>query len=302
MRTSEPFRCRLLSMIPLLLLLSGCGRQDEKAVREVFVCTPATPLLLTPRSGFKPIRELLNGERIDVLFEKDNWLKVRTEKGEEGWVAGEDTAGLDVLERARKLAAESAAEQMQFEAVLGSDANLRLEPDRNAPFPLRLKKAQAVSVLGRSHGASPEVEGGHAPTQFLKVRTAEGDCGWVAVWLVQPVIPPPLEDYQEERKFAACVEMNRIRGGIPQYVYADLSVDADPKADFDRIRVFTWNAKAESYGTAYVERNLRGLLPITSETQDDGSVRVKVRHFDRSGQEHETLYLYKPPYFRKIRS
>lgn len=296
---------RLISVTGLILLLLACGSRREEQIREIFICVPSTSLLLTPRSGFKPIRELTNGERVAVLFEKDDWLKVRTVQGEEGWIMRQDTAELDVIDRATKLAVEAGAEQVQYEATLGADANLRIEPDRNAPFPLRLDKGQTVFVMNRSRPAKETVEGTHPAPQFIKVRTADQHAGWVAGWLVQPVIPHELEAYQEERKIGACVELDKVstgEGEVSQYVWADLSPSADPDVDFDRIRVFTWNKRNASYGTAYVERNLRGTLPITKVALPDGTVQVSIRLLSRDGRSREELYAFKAPYFRKMRA
>jgi hypothetical protein len=50
---------------------------------------------------------------------------------------------------------------------------------------------------------------------------------------------------------------------IPQY----LMLLTDPKDglpfDYNQARVFTWNVKRHRYETAYRERNLNGVLPVT---------------------------------------
>lgn len=292
---------RLPALLIALALSAACDIGTEKPIRDVFVCTPSAKLLLTPRSGFKPLREIPNGERVSVLFEKDDWLKIRTSGGEEGWMQISEVAELDVLDKARALAAGAADQQVQYDAVLTEAANLRIAPDRHAPYPLRLEKDTIVAAL-EHHRTESDETGKRSPALHVKVRSKEGRAGWVAGWLVKAIVPRELEDIQEDRKLGACIVMNSVGVGgatIPQYVYADLMPDSPPAIDFDRIRVFTWNAKRKGYGTAYVERRLEGVLPITREDLPEGKVLVRVRQIGRDGGMAETEYVFAAPYFRK---
>ncbi len=293
--------CRWGTVLAAGILFFVIGNSCHKQVapqREVFICVPSTPLLLTPRSGFQPIRVLPNREHVAVLFERDDWMKARTSKGEEGWIPRADTAELSVLNLAKKMIDAAKTQQAQFKARLGADANLRMEPLKNAPFPGRLNKDSVVDVLGKSE------RGRSSPLAlFYKVRAEDGETGWIAGWLIEPLMPEALQPYQEERKLGACIEINRMTasaGDVPQYVLADLSPDAGPDIDFDRIRVFTWNKKKSSYGTAFVERGMKGILPITKETTGDNNLLIRILQISRSGAAEETTYTYQPPYFRKV--
>jgi len=281
-----------------LCLLVGACTEEPPPAREVFICSPETPLLLTPHSGFTPIRRIPNGERVAVLVDDKEWLKVRTKNTEEGWILRADTAELDVLERARTLADQSKAQPAQFKGRLGSDANLRLAPEKDAPFPGRVKKNAVVDVLEKSAHGRRGISG-----LYYKVRDSDGSCGWVAGWLLEPVMPQVLEPYREERKLGACIEIDRVMtrtGEVPQYVLADLSPEAGPDADFDRIRVFTWNRAREGYGTAFVERGLNGILPIIREEASDGTVLIRISQLTAAGETKVSTYAFKAPYFRPV--
>lgn len=286
-------------LVPVLLLLMAavaCRPKEEAPIRDVFVCTPSAPLLLTPRSGFKPIRELPNGERISVLFERDEWLKVRTAKHEEGWMAASNLAEMPVLASSLKLSEEARQALAQFHARLTGESSLRIDPAKNAPYARRLPKNSEVDVLDRN------VHGRAGAPPFYKVRSPDGHVGWVALWLVEPIYPEALLAYQEERKLAACIVLDRVptpSGELPEFVLADLSAEADTDVDFDRIRVFTWNEAKSEYGTAFVERRLRGVLPLGRDTSEDGSPRVHLIQVSRGGDRTETTFVYKAPYFRK---
>ena len=61
---------------------------------------------------------------------------------------------------------------------------------------------------------------------------------------------------------------------VPQY----LVLMSEPKDglpyDYDQVRVFTWNVKRHRYETAYRERNLSGVLPVTVSREDFGKEGV----------------------------
>ena len=56
---------------------------------------------------------------------------------------------------------------------------------------------------------------------------------------------------------------------VPEYVSVTNAYKDGLPYDFDQVRVFTWNVKKHRYETAYRQRNLEGLLPVSvSETKN----------------------------------
>ena len=74
--------------------------------------------------------------------------------------------------------------------------------------------------------------------------------------------------------------------------------------DFNQARVFTWNVRKHRYETAYRERKLNGVLPVTISEEDFGKegklpifiLRVK----DDAGNVLERKYKMNTPIVRRV--
>lgn len=73
----------LLAFMPLLLLP---GMQSARAATSYVADSIEVTLRTGPSTGHKVMRMLQSDEPLDVLEEQENWLLVRTRKGDQGWV------------------------------------------------------------------------------------------------------------------------------------------------------------------------------------------------------------------------
>ena len=91
---------------------------------------------------------------------------------------------------------------------------------------------------------------------------------------------------------------------VPQYLAAIIENKDGQPYDFTQIRVFTWNVKKHRYETAYRERNLNGILPltVTHETFDkEGDLPVFiVREKDDTGATVERKYKLNTPLVHRV--
>ena len=101
--------------------------------------------------------------------------------------------------------------------------------------------------------------------------------------------------------------LNEVRDGdkkVPEY----LVVLSEPKDglpyDYEQVRVFTWNVKRHRYETAYRERNLNGVLPVTVAKEDfdkEGTLPVFIlRVKDDNGSVSEKKYKLNTPIVRRV--
>ena len=80
----------------------------------------------------------------------------------------------------------------------------------------------------------------------------------------------------------------------------------DPRLpyDYSQARVFTWNVRRHRYETAYRERDLAGVLPVTlarQEFEKEGNLRTFVlRVKDDDGTVHERTYKFNPPLVHRV--
>jgi hypothetical protein len=74
--------------------------------------------------------------------------------------------------------------------------------------------------------------------------------------------------------------------------------------DYDQVRVFTWNVKRHRYETAYRERNLSGVLPVTVSQENfgkEGSLPIFVLQVkDDDGNLIQRKYKMNTPIVRRV--
>jgi hypothetical protein len=74
--------------------------------------------------------------------------------------------------------------------------------------------------------------------------------------------------------------------------------------DFDQVRVFTWNVHRHRYETAYRERGLNGVLPVTVSQESfdkEGTLPVFIiRVRDDAGNISERKYKLNTPIVRRV--
>jgi hypothetical protein len=139
------------------------------------------------------------------------------------------------------------------------------------------------------------------------VRDAQGHAGWVLGRMLDIDAPLEIAQYAEGQRIVAFFMLNQVADGdkkIAQY----LVVLTEPKDgmpfDYNQIRVFTWNVKRHRYETAYRERNLNGVLPVSVSQEDfekEGMLPVFVlRVKDDSGSVVERKYKLNTPIVRRV--
>ena len=83
------------------------------ALLQLFVTQPYLQLHTGPGRGYPVVQVVGRGESVDVLFRRTDWLKVRTERGIEGWAS------------ARELSLAELADGSRFSINMGDRAGFR---------------------------------------------------------------------------------------------------------------------------------------------------------------------------------
>jgi len=119
--------------------------------------------------------------------------------------------------------------------------------------------------------APPPVSAPAVMEMWSLVRARDGRSGWVLARMLLMTIPDEVAQYAERARIAAYFHMGDTldRDGVahPAWLWAAVS---RPGADFDSLRLFTWNTRRNRYETSYIERNLTGFLPILIERRSIG--------------------------------
>ena len=139
------------------------------------------------------------------------------------------------------------------------------------------------------------------------MRDSQGRTGWILARMVDIDVPLDIAQYAEGQRIQAFFVLDSVQDGdkkVPEYlVLLSESKDGMP-FDFNQIRVFTWNVRKHRYETAYRERNLAGVFPVTlgEETfEKEGTLRTFiVRVQDDRGNVSERKYKLNTPIVRRI--
>ena len=279
-----------------LLLLEGCGRfVPHKSHEYVYVWARGTYLRDRVAAVSNRVAEVVNGQRLQVVEHGRRFLKVKTEKGEIGWIEDHGVIDQQVYDKFMELEKQNANDPVIGTAVLRDDYWLRDAPGRTSdrfyllpendklqlltrasvPKPV---PAQAVPVpvpstkpVSRARNDPPPPPPPSNLEDYWLIRDSGGRVGWVRARTLDEDVPDAIAGLAEGQKIVGAYVLRKVNdpdanmpdGEVPEYV-AVLSAWKDGLPyDFDQVRVYTWNTKKHRYETAYRERNLAGYLPVT---------------------------------------
>lgn len=303
------------------LLFSACGRRHARQ-EFAYVSAPQATLRDRVAAVYTKTGVVKNGERVQVLDRDRRFVHVRTESGADGWMEQRYLISQQVFDAFQKLAQAEQNSPAQAGGTTRNDTNLHLDPARNAEHLYQLNQGTKVGLLKRatSEKVLPGAQAAPAPNadqnktaprpvmeDWWLARDSSGHVGWVLGRMVDVDAPLEIAQYAEGQRIVAFFVLNEVNDGdkkVPQY----LVLLSEPKDgmpfDYDQIRVFTWNVKRHRYETAYRERNLDAVLPVTVEQENfekEGSLPVFVlRVKDDEGNLLERKYKLNTPIVRRV--
>ena len=140
------------------------------------------------------------------------------------------------------------------------------------------------------------------------VRDQQKRVGWVLGRMLYVDVPIDVAQYAEGQRIIAFFVLDEVQDQGKKFseylVLLSENKDGLPY-DYDQFRVFTWNARRHRYETAYRERNLNGVLPVTVSHEEFGKegdlptfvLRVK----DPAGNVVERKYKMNTPIVKRVR-
>jgi SH3 domain-containing protein len=318
-------RSPVLVLVLCIGLLGGCNRGRSGSREAAYVSAPQANLRDQVAAAYTKVGIVKNGERVEVLDRDRRFVKVRTSAGVEGWVEQRYVVTQSVFDQIQKLTKDHEKDAVQANGITRNDTNLHVEPGRDTDHLYQIASGEKVTMLQR---ATAEKPGAAAPPSKVAAALKKSDkpeppkvvmedwwlvkdqhqrIGWVLGRMVDVDVPLDIAQYAEGQRFVAFFTLNEVKDGdkqVPQYL-AVLSENKDGQPfDFTQIRVFTWNVKKHRYETAYRERNLNGVLPVTvtHETFDkEGDLPVFiVRVKDDAGATVERKYKLDTPLVHRV--
>jgi SH3-like domain-containing protein len=282
-----------------------------------YVAAPQIVLRDQLSQVFNKVGFAANGDRVEVLDREKRFARVRTAAGLEGWVEQRYLVNQQVFDGFQKLAQDEKDAPVVGTATTRNDTNLHLEPGRDTDHLYQLAQSAKVSVLKRSTveknlpagmlKPASQKQSASSMEDWWLVRDSQGHVGWVLGRLIDLDVPLEVAQYAEGQRIVGCFELNEVTDGdkkIPQY----LMLLSEPKDglpfDYSQARVFTWNVRRHRYETAYRERGLNGVLPVTISHENfgkEGDLPTFTLHVkDASGNLVARKYKMNTPIVRRV--
>jgi SH3-like domain-containing protein len=308
---------KLLLVLSATVVACACARHHERVLEVAYVSAPQVTLRDQLVQLYNKVGIAKNGDRVVVLERERRFAKIRLGSGQEGWVEQRYLVNEKVFDAFENMARQGKDIPVEGTAATRRDTNLHVQPGRDTEHLYQLAEGAKVSVLKRATveknlpGAPFAPSGGGKTVKPMEdwwlVRDPQGHVGWVLGRMIDLDVPLDVAQYAEGKRIVACFVLNEVTDGdkkVPQY----LMLLTEPKDglpfDYNQARVFTWNRKRHRYETAYRERNLNGMLPVTVSHEVFGkegdlptfSLRVR----DQSGNMAERKYKMNTPIVRKV--
>jgi Bacterial SH3 domain len=331
---------KLLVAVPLLCLVAVLAwffRPKHESLGAAFISERTVTLFSSIAQVREQVGVLYYGERVDVLAHRNDYAKVRTASGTEGWIDGRCLMDPTLWQRSEKLLEQSREMTVQARGRTKATTNLRIAPGRTEPRLYQFGRGSEVEIFGRAvadwvqvtdekeaaegepnkkedwylvRGIATRPPGeGAIRNSAVMTTTQPGDqtipiAGWVVARFISLDLPDPVQlgTSSANVRPIAWFELNRVTddaGEHPQYlVVGTRSAEGQP-CDFTTLRVLTWNLKKSRYETAFIENNLCGTLPIRIEKGPKGE--PEFRFHERGGVKEERVYHLVQTVIRRIR-
>ena len=319
-----PSRKRWLAItVALALMLGACGRGRRRVLEVAYVSAPQATLRDQVAAIYNRVGTVKNGERVEIVDREKRFARVRTATGLEGWMEQRYLVDQKTFDGLQKLTQDNQSAPAQAPGVLRNETNLHITPGRESEHLYQLASGARVAILSRAvaekqTGAAqvarpvaskPDSKAPSGPVleDWFLVRDSEGRVGWVLSRMVDVDVPLDIATYGEGQRFVAFFVLNEVQEGdskIPQYLCLLTEPHDGLPYDYDQVRVFTRNIRKKRYETAYRERKLDGVLPVTvtKETFDkEGTLPVFIlRVRNDAGNIVERKYKLNNPIVRRV--
>jgi SH3-like domain-containing protein len=311
--------CFLLLLTAAVALQAGCGR--GRRVQEIaYVSAPQAILRDQVAAVYNKAGVVRNAERVQVLDRDRRFARVRTKSGAEGWMEQRYLVTQKVYDSCQKLTQQEQNSPVQAAGITRTDTNIHLDPARDADHLYQLSQGAKVSILKRASsekilpGAPAKAANVNSSKPVMPamedwwlIRDTQGHAGWVLAKMVDLDVPLEISQYDEGQRVIAFFPLDEVPDGdqkVPQYLVVYSESKEGLPFDYNQARVFTWNLKRHRYETAYRERNLNGMLPVTVSQENfekEGTLPVFVlRVNDESGNTQERKYKLNTPIVRRV--
>jgi hypothetical protein len=234
-------KARACAVAAVLLALGGCARlQKTPPDKYVYVTAKETYLIdrvaaVSNRSG-----NVTNGERLTVLDHARRFVKVKTPRGEIGWIKEKDIATQTTFDEFEGMGKKYAKNPTVGHATVRDEVYLHIAPGRDTEKFFRLAEGDKLQLLMRAtlpkvstatpSFVRPAAKGGAAKTKaaaaktvvpsavaalpvmedWWLVRDAQGHTGWLYSRMMDVDAPDTLVRYAEGQRIVGAYVLTHV--------------------------------------------------------------------------------------------
>lgn len=147
---SHPVRFVSTALLAAVLMLAACKNNPISTGEYAYVASPQIVLRDRVATVYNKVGTAKNGERLEVLERAKRFVRVRTPRGEEGWVEQRNLADPDVYNGFQKLAADNKNVPVQGKGKTRAELNMHLTPARDGEALYQLSEGEAVDIIARA--------------------------------------------------------------------------------------------------------------------------------------------------------
>lgn len=207
------------SLALTLLALPGCARFHHEQFENVYVAARQAYLHDRVAAVSNRVGQVTNGETLQVVERGRRFVKVRTPKGEVGWLEEHAVIDNKLYNQFQDLAKKHAEAPVVAHGELRDDLYLHITPGRETPHFLLVTGNTKVQLLQRGIVAKPQAPGVVAPKpkanavgepppppsmeDWWLIRDAAGHTGWLLANRVDVDVPDEVAQYSESQRMVA---------------------------------------------------------------------------------------------------
>lgn len=235
---------RLSCLLLLLAALAGCGRFSTKPPPEyVYVSAKGTYLRDRLAAVSNRVGQVSNGQKLLVLGRARRFVKVKTDKGEIGWLDERAVIDQETFNKFKAIATDHEHDPVIVSAILRDDAYLHIAPGRQtehyyllpentkfqvlsrasvpkpgppqalpAPKPKVKPAADATKAPAKSGDTAPPPPPAPPPVlqDWYLVRDSQGRAGWVWAHMLDVDIPNEISGLAEGQKYVGAYVLRTV--------------------------------------------------------------------------------------------
>ncbi len=166
-------RVILLLVFVSLLTIASCKRGPLQSKEVAYVAAPQVNLRDRVAAIYNKVGLVKNGDRVEILEHQKRFVRVRTPRGEEGWMEQRLLVGEDIFTGFQKLADECKNAPVLGHGTTRAELNMHITAARDSEKLYQLADGEKIEVMKRAIGERVAKQVTARPTQKLGSKNTD---------------------------------------------------------------------------------------------------------------------------------